>query len=622
MPSSSSKFFKLNFRPGFHRESTQYSEEGSWYDGDRVRFREGRPENIRGYQKHTSTAIIGTSRDLQTWINNNTEKLISTGTEQRLNIFYNGTNYDVTPIISTVSVEAGVLGNFNTSAGSSLVEVSLTNHNTSVGDWIYFTSASINGYEAVHDFATSAFGGPTFQVASVAGLNNFYFSLNSVAASTETNMGNATLKFLLKTEQTNNIQGLGYGAGVYNAGVSITNERAWSAPAQFSNIVFLANQWSLDNWGEDLLAVRRGSQLFHWDADASISPVRASIVGTGPSKINSIVVSPNDRHVIALGTNEYATSIFNPLLLRWSDQEDYTNWTPSISSTSGELQLIDGTKIVGGIRSRNTIHVWTDKALYGLQYTGPPFIFNLQQLGSNCGLLSPHAAVAVNGISYWMGYNNFYAFNGQVQRLDCTIRRYLYDSFNMTQADKVYAGANSEFNEVIWLYPSSGSNEPNNYVIYNYAENHWVYGSGFFTTFEDRVVFDNTITTGAINSLENNYYWDNEPVSVFTGDGSALPSYVESADFDITDGDDIMFMDKAIPDFTINHGSLKFSIKTKMYPAGTEIEKGPYVINVGTQKIDLRSRGRQAVVRVSTADSGTSWKYGSIRLALQADGKR
>jgi len=618
MASSSSRLSKLNFKPGFHRESTQYSEEGKWFDGDRVRFREGKPENLRGYRKHYSEDILGTSRDLISWISNNTQKYLATGTEQRLNILYNNNNYDVTPITTIVTLTSVM----NVQAGSPIVSVSLTNHGVSVGDWIEFTSTSLPGFSEGTNFAVSAFGGPTYKITSKSGLNNFAFTVNYTADSNLTDVGIATANYLLPTEPTDSIQGLGYGAGVYNAGVSTTGLRAWNVQASSSNITFLANQWSMDNWGEDLLAVRRGSELFHWDADASATPQRANIVSTSPSKINSIVVSPNDRHVIALGTNEAGTSIFNPLLVRWSDQEDYTNWTPNISTTSGEIQLVDGTEIIGGIRSRNAIHIWTDRAMYALNYVGPPFIFNNTLLGNNAGLIGPHAAVALEGVTYWMGINDFFAFNGRVQKLDCTVRRHIYDSFNMTQGDKVYAGTNSEFHEVIWLYPSTDALEPDRYIIYNTVENHWVFGTGFFNTFEDRVVFDNTITTGAVSASGDNYYWDNEPSGIFTGDGQALTSYIESADFDIEDGDQLMFIDRIIPDYTIDSGSITFTIDTKQYPSGTTITKGPFTINAGTQKIDMRARGRQASVRVSSTEAGTSWRWGSVRMGIQPDGGR
>ena len=623
MASTGSSFKLIDFKPGFHHESTQYAEEGNWYSGDRVRFRVGRPENMRGYAKHNTNPLIGTARDIVSWINNNTEKLMSTGTEQRLYVYYNDYNYDITPITTVVSVLQGTYGNFVTSVGSPLIKVSMTNSGVSVGDWIYFASASVNGFGAAHDFATSAFGGPTFQAVSVLGANAFWISVASVAVSNETAMGNATLSFLLATQQTTNIQGLGYGAGIYNAGASTTNYRAWNTAASTSGITFLANQWSLDNWGEDLLAVRRGGPLYAWDANASVAPARAAIVSTSPAKINSMLVSPNDRHVLAFGTYEYATSAFNPLLVRWSDQEDYTNWTPSISSTSGEIKLIDGTKIVGGIRSRNVIHVWTDRSLYGVQFIGPPYIFSQTQLGANCGLVGPHAAVAVDGLAFWMSKNNFFAFNGgRVEKLACTVNEYVFNDLNYGQADKIYCGYNSEFNEVIWLYPSETALEPDRYVVYNTQENHWVFGTSFYGTFEDKSIFDNTLATGATPVSASSYIWDSEPVSVYTGNGLALTSYLESADFDIETGSNIMFVDKLIPNFDINQGSINFSVNTRMYPDGPVTEKGPYPINDSTQKVDLRARGRQLNVRVSTSDLGTYWRWGSLRLAIKKDGAR
>lgn len=618
MPSSLSRLNKVIFKPGFFRETTKYAAEGHWWDGDRVRFRQGLPENMRGYSKMINAEILGIPRDILSWANNNTQKLLSVGTNKRLYLVAGNTNYDITPVTTVVSLT----NQFDTSAGSNKIRVSLTNNGTSVDDYLFFTSASINGFSQGTNFAASAFGGPMYRVVSVSGINNFYVSTNYNAVSTNIATGNATANFLISTQQTVNIQGLGYGAGPYNAGTSTTGARAWNTAANSSGIIFLANQWSLDSWGEDLLAVRRGGPLYHWDANASTTPERAVIVSTAPAKINSIVVSPNDRHVIALGTYEYATSVFNPLLIRWSTQEDYANWTPSISSTAGEIKTIEGTQLVGGVRSRNAIHAWTDKAMYGLQFVGPPFIFSLTQLGSDCGLVGPHAAVGIDGSSYWMSDDNFYSFNGRVNRLNCTVKRYVFDAFNLSQRDKVFAGANAEFNEVIWLIPANNSMEPSLYVIYNILEDHWVYGSTFYTTFEDMNVFDNTITTGKVSNGDPMYYWNNEPVSVYTGNNQALSSYLESADFDLDDGDKLMFIDRVIPDYTLENGDLQFSIETKLYPSGTPVTKGPYRIANTTTKIDFRARGRQASVKVSTADYNVKWRWGGVRLAMQEDGQR
>ena len=622
MTSTTARLFKFNLRPGIRRESTDYSESGSWYDCDRVRFREGKPENLRGYQKHLDTTFDGTARDLLTWQNNNTEKLLSFGTEQKLYVLASDILYDVTPIVSTVTVGTdGTAGKLATVSGSNKIAVSLNSNGVSVNDHIFFTSASIRNFASTN-FAASSFGGPVFRAVSTSGTNRFLISTTSVATATSTCAGTATVNFLLRTGQNDNIQGLGYGAGVYTAGVSTTGGRAWNRPAESSGITFAATQWSLDNFGEDLLAVRRGGNLLHWDADASTRPIRAAIVTTAPASINSIVVSPNDRHVLAFGTNEFAGGAFNPLLIRWSDQEDFTNWTPSVSSTSGELQVVDGTTLKGGIRSRNTIHVWSDQALYSLQYVGPPFIFAISQLGTNCGLIGQHAAINVDGISYWMGDNNFYRFDGRVDKLNCTVRRYLYDDFNMAQGDKVYAAVNSEFHEVVWYYPKEGSLEPNAYVLYNYEEDTWAYGTGFYTTFKDATVFTNTIATGKVSAGATPHIWDNEPVSIFTGDGVALSSFLQSADFDIDDGNDLIFADRIIPDYTINQGSINMSVNFREFPAANTIEKGPFEINSGTKKIDFRGRGRQSNVRVSCNDFNTSWKWGSVRMAIQRDGKR
>ena len=627
MSSTISKLSKLNLKPGFHRESTQYSEEGRWFDGDRVRFREGKPENLRGYNKfilEDERTLDGIGRDLITWSNNNSEKLLSVGTEKKLYIVDGSFPYDVTPIVSTVTIGNDcTTGSFSTVSGDSLVFVSLTNNTTSIGDYIEFTSASTNGFSQGTNFAASAFGGPVLEVVSVAGANNFAVSVKFASNATQSGPGQGTAHFLLATGSNDSIQGTGYGAGPYLAGTSLTGARAWSTPASVTNIVFSGSQWSLDTFGEDLLAVKKGFQLSHWDADASVTPERAVIIPASPAKINSIVVSPNDRHVVALGANEFSSNDFNPMLIRWADQQDFGNWTPSINSTSGELIVVDGTEIVSGIRTRNSILIWTDNALYGMQFVGPPFIFNIQQLGSNCGLIGPHASVAVDSAAFWMSDDNFYVFDGSVRKLDCTIRRHLYDNFNNTQKDKVYCATNSEFHEIVWLYPTEESSEPDAYVLFNYVENTWVYGSNFFTTYADDSVFDNTITTGRVSVSAETRIWNNEPEDIFNGDGEALTSFLESADFDLEDGGDIMFLSRIIPDITFGAGTnLNFSINLKDFPADAASEKGPYTLNSSTKKVDLRARGRQANVRVSTSDLNSEWRWGNLRIALQPDGKR
>jgi hypothetical protein len=612
MASTAGRLSKLEFVPGFHRESTQYAEEGKWYDGNRVRFREGKPENMRGYEKAVNdTPFTGIARDLITWSDNDTKKLMSFGTEKFLYVVDSNQLYDSTPFVSATTLTSVM----NTQLNSPLVSISITNHGVSVNDRIFITSATSIGGSGI------LLSGE-YSVVAVGSLNTFTISATTSALAAVTDGGTADIEFILPVENTVPVQGTGYGAGTYNAGVSTTNARAWNRPAATGAITFKNSQWSLDNWGEDMVACRRGGKIFYLNVDASITPERAVVVSAAPSINNYIRVSPNDRHLIAYGSNEFGTGDYNPMLVRWSDQENFNDWTPSINSTSGEVILTGGTEIRGAIRSRNAINIWTDNAMYTQQFVGPPFIFNFQQVGTNCGLIAPHAAVDVDGIAYWMGENNFYAFDGRVRNLDCPVRRYLYDSFNMVNKDKVFAGTNSEFNEIIWLYCSQFSTEPDSYIIYNYKENHWVFGSSFYSTFADKVIYDNTIATGQVSATAPRYVWNNEPSNEYKGDGQILPSYLESAEFDIEDGNNILFIDRIIPDYTItNNGSVELTLQFQEYPNSPIITKGPYTVQQTTKKVDLRGRGRQAKIIVSASSDG-SWRWGSVRANIQPDGMR
>jgi hypothetical protein len=620
---------KLNFLPGFHRESTQYAEKGKWFDGNRVRFREGKPENLRGYVKHNTDSINGEVRDLLSWADNDTRPHIILGSNKEVLVEEGQEFYDVTPIVSVVSAS----NNLGTTANSVTVSVNITNHGLESGDRIIFEAAATVGDNIV--LTSSSSGGPIFAVVTAPDLNNFTIESAVSATSTSATAGGTavSIAFLLQNELSDSIQGLGYGASYYQAGASITGTRAWNVAASSSGITFRGAQWQFDNWGEDILALRRGGNIYYYDADISTTPERMKPITSStnaplitatnaPSQSNFLIVSPNDRHAICYATNEFGTGDFNAMLVRWSDQEDFTQWTPATSTTSGETILADGTEIVGAVRSRNAIHIWTDNAMYTQQFVGPPFIFGFQQVGTDCGLIGPHAAIDYDGVSYWMGNNNFYAFDGRVNNLPCTVRRFLFDSFNMTNKDKVYAGVNSEFKEIIWLYPKADSTEPNAYIIYNVEERTWVYGDSFYTTFEDRNVFSNTLATGRVSATDSTYLWDNEPEGIYTGDGQELTSFLESSKVDLGEGDDILFIDKLIPDYTLSSGeTIEVFVQTNQYPAAPAIVKGPFTITETTQKIDMRARGRQASFRVSGTNSG-SWRWGSVRANIKPDGRR
>ena len=718
---------KFDFRQGFNRETTQYAEGQSWYDGNRVRFRAGRPENMRGYEVRTSTTFDGSARDLIVWTDADSKARAIFGTPDKLYEHDGDQIYDITPLQSSVT-----LANcFGTSSGTTRVCCSDAAHGRAVGDYVYFTSTAAIGSSNV------SLSGNVYPITSIASGAVFTISVSANADSTESDAGSATFNYYIPTGSSVAAAGVGYTAAAYNAtdptsvGISkisttgsstlvtvscaaahggVANDtvifipisaaahpvtvggnliltqssvgsvnvggpeftivsinstqiivsvntaasstenatsnlrttariypqvagsvaspyRAWNEPASASasGLVIQIAQWSLDNWGEDVISNRRGSNIFYFDSDASVTPVRATSITTSPISVNSIIVSPNDRHLIALGANEYAadatvSGTFNPMLVRWSDQDDRTNWVPSVSSTSGEVVLTDGTKIVGGVRARGAINIWTDNSLWLMEFVGPPFTFRFNQAGTNCGMIGPHAGVDYNGVTYWMGYDNFYRYTGQVELIPCTVRRYLFDDINSSYYDKVYAGINSEFKEIIWLYASGDGTECDKYVIFNPEENYWVYGEMIFTTFADKEIFGNTITTG-VTASGNNIY-NNEPDSVFTANGETLVSYIESGDFDVADGNALMFMNKIIPDYDLSGGKLRMKIITRQYPESTESVTKEFDVFNTTQKVNFRSRGRQAKVRVSCASNNASWRWGSIRLGLQGDGGR
>ena len=691
----------LNFRPGIHRESTQYAEEGSWYDGNRVRFRDKRPENIRGYETKTPDILLGTGRDLLTWQDNITQKQMAIGTEKALYLYNNGGVFNITPVRASVSLTNA----FGTQSGNARVCVSDTAHGLASGDFAVFTSSSV-----ATDFSFNSM----FEV-SVIGTNSYAFNASTSAASNQSAAGHATAHYLLKSGASIGITGTGYGAAAYDAetltsvvltsvinvvaatvAVSITSNshnleindyvyfttattvggnivltsstfggpifkvvsvetantftinslvnaaatsagaglataqflvsasstddfRTWNSPAASSGIQFEAVNWTLDNFGEILLANRRGGNLFQW-FPTSGGGVRANAVTNAPVSSNSFVVSPNDRHVVCFGCSNIAGTR-EPLLVRWSDQNNYNNWTPSISSTSGENNLTGGTVIVQGIRSRNQIAILTDEVLYGMRFTGPPFIFSFTELGTGCGGVSQHGGIDMDGVPVWMGRDNFFILDGnRVRRLDCTVRRFIYDDINTSELGKIFCGLNSEFKEVTWLYPSANSTECNRYVSWSMEENYWVYGEAIWPTWNDSTTFDNVITTGTSVGVTRIY--DNEPPGVFTAKGLKLDSFIESADFGIGDGNEMLFVDRLIPDMTINNGQVSFTIQTKEFPNSQLRTKGPFDLTQSTETVRFRSRGRQARIKLENNATGTEWRYGELRLDIQDDGLR
>lgn len=623
---------KLQFAPTILRETTQYAAEGSWYSADKVRFRAGKPQNIRGWQKKATQAVLGTPRGLHIWRALDGKKYAAWGSDKALQLYYGGEIFDITPVSASVSVTAGGI---TTSSGSVFVHVSNTGHGRNLTDTINFVSVSALGGVSLQ--------GHTYEITSVAE-NTFHVSVQSTAASNEGTSGTSFIFYNIFSGTSVATPGLGYGAADYGdtrASVTVggvVTLGGWSSPAASSDITIDLRQWSLDNLGEDLVAAHNDGRIYRWFASGGpevraveVSTTTTAGVSTGvPLKNDFILISPRDRHVISLGCTDFSTDIKDPMILRYSDQANINEWTPSVSTTSDQIRLGEGNRIIGALPSRDLILIWTDIALYGMQFVGPPFTFALSELGTQCGLISPHAAADFNGNAYWMGEDNFFSFDGAVKILPSTVRLYVFDDFNRDNKAKVFCGINQEFKEVIWLYPSADSSECDRYVIFSPSENYWTFGTSNWSTWFDKGVFDTILTTG-VSSTGQAHLFDNEPPDVYTDENAQpIASYIESAEFDIQDGDDVLFVDRIIPDFDFKTSVAPFSsisirLTTKRFPQDTaKQEKGPYTVTAATNKINTRARGRQARVRIDTSIGGaaTAWRLGSLRLDIKPDGKR
>jgi hypothetical protein len=594
-----SKTFRPKLKPGFDQSTTRLTAEGSWYSGDKVRFQDGHPENQRGWQRKHDTAFEGTARAMHAWLDLRGTRRVAVGTECLLQVFEGGTVFDITPVRASAVATSVV----NTSADSLRVVVSAAHGMSTDGDHVVFSqmSATIGG----NVFLSGRYN------TSVIDANSFAVDLSSSAAATSAAAGVVTLNFLVTCGTSIATPGYGWGAGGYGEGT-------YGTPRDSTTLILDIQQWSFDNFGEDLIANIRGGGIYHWNASIGVS-ARASLVATAPSRNNFILISPEDRHLISFGGTDVITSVFDPLLVQWPDTESYTTWMPTVTNAAGSFRLTDGSKIMGAERSRGQLHIWTDNSLHAMIFTGPPFTFSNKLLGTNCGLAGPHSAIDVNGRSYWMGINrNFYTYDGRVRSLPCSVLDAIFDNLNRDQISKVYAGSNSEFSEIIWLYPSASATECDSYAIYNINDGTWYTGTFMWTAWVDQGVYDTPITAGT-----NHYLYDHEPPGVYTSDGQAIESYIETGDFDIEEGDSLLFLSKFEPDTDLTGGNLDFYITTRRYPNSDDATvKGPYTISAATGKISLRARGRQARLRFVTSAVSVSWRIGLPSFVIQSDGNR
>ena len=553
---------KLQFKPGVVRDLTGYTNEGGWRVSNLVRFRYGFPETVGGWQKYSNIQFLGTCRMLFGWIALNNDNLLAVGTHLKFYIERGGGFYDITPIRSTVTLT----NPFTATNGSAIIQVYDVAHGCADGDFVTYSGATGLGGNV-----TAAVLNREYQITYVD-VDNYRITVPVTANSSDTNNGGTvTAAYQINTGLDDQVIGNGWGSGPWS-------RDTWGSPSS-STTYDILRLWSADNYGEDLLFNAREGGVYYWDATSGLNSRAVTLASlssdpTTPTQATQVLISDRDRHVICFGSNNGGSTAQDPLLIRFSSQEDPFDWTSTATNTAGDLRLGNGSAIIRAMETKREILVFTDTNLYSMQFIGPPYTFGIQSISNNISVNSFNSIMAVDDLVIWMGDREFYVYTGKTDPLVCPLKDYVFTDFNFQQREKVYAGINSEFNEITWYYPSANSFENDRYVTFNYRDQVWTYGNLARTAWLDQGVRQYPQATSP-----DNYIYDHE---FGTDDGSTNPpsainAYIESSPLDIADGEQFSFIRRLVPDITFinstNSPRVDFTLKTQNYP-GSNYQDG------------------------------------------------
>jgi hypothetical protein len=635
---------KIPIKPGFNKQETATAAEGQWIDGDYVRFRYGYPEKIGGWSELNSYTLAGPARDQFTWTDLNGNRYAAIGTSKLLIIYTEGVFYDITPLGTALTACT-----YTSTTGSATVTINKAAHGLVTGDYIKFTGVTTPG-PTTTSFTSANFTTNTFEVISVPSSSTFTITMPVTETGTGVTAGGTLTTtpyiFIGPTFQT-----VGYGWGTATWG-----EVAWGEASTSSEVTLSPGNWSLDNFGQILVATIKNGKTFTWDPSvAGALQTRASVMAGAPTATIQTIVSDRDRHLFHFGTETTIGDVSSqsPMFIRFSNQEDYNTYSPTATNTAGTFQLDTGNTIIGAVQGKDYILVLTDQAAYTIQFVGPPFVFSVRQVGTNCGALSMHSIVYAQGAVFWMGYGGgFFVYDGTVKQLPSLVSDFVFTTndgnigINYGAAEIIYGAHNSLFNEVSWFYPKAGSQQIDRCVTFNFLEQVWTTLSLSRTTYIDASTFDKPyatkyITNGTptfptINGVTNlagcSQYFQQEIGTnevLFNGTTNPIPAYIESGEFDISsdqglagDGEFLMKIRRFIPDFKYITGNAKVTLVTRDYPSDSPTTVGPFTVNVNTTKVDTRARNRLISVKIENELIDENWRYGLFRLDIQSDGRR
>lgn len=632
---------RIPFKGGFNKQITKSEASNQWTDGDFVRFRYGEPEKIGGWQQAVSTTIPGVARATHIWTDKDGTEYIAIGTSKGLFLFYGSAIYDISPL------ETAITGlTFTSTNGSATVTVNKTSHNLTAGEFVVFSSVTMPGSGT--GFTAANFTDNPFQIITAA-TNSFTITMpSSESGAGITAAGSGSVQAYVGVGSATQTLGFGWGTGVWDG------SNGWGSATAASATSLEPANWSLDNYGTILIATIKNGGTFEWNPTSGVT-TRATSVTTNPTASVMTIVSDTDRHLIHLGTETTIGNIStqDKMFIRFSDQEDRTDYVPVSTNTAGTFQLDSGSKIVSAARGKDYIFVVTDTSAYIMQFVGPPFTFSIRQVGSNCGAMSQHSLVHVDGIMYWMGKSGgFYAYDGgSVKKLTCSVEDFVFTTqtsddlgFNFGQSEQVFAGYNTLFTEINWFYCKDGSTQIDRCVTLNYREGLWTTSSLARTAYSDKYVLDNPYateysTTGlpsvSINGITNEFgaatlykhETGNNQLDVL-GNKTAINAFIESGDFEMpmegSAGEFFVKIRRIIPDFGKLDGNAQITINLKDFPSETEASSplGPFTVTSSTKKVDTRARGRLASLKIENTSTDESWRFGAFRADVQPDGRR
>ena len=622
---------KLQFKPGVNRDQTNYTNEGGWYAGDKIRFRSGQPQKIGGWLKSNIQVLIGVCRQMFTWITSYSDNYMAVGTNKKLYIDAGAQLYDITPVQHTSTTLGAAAGPFTATSGSSTLTVSYstdTTYNPEVGNYVTYSGATTLGGNITAAVLNAVYG---YEILTVNTTSKTYtIKVTATANSSDTAKGGATVtaKYDIDVGPLVNVYGYGWGAGAWGRGT-------WGS-GSITPITIYQQDWFFDNFDNDLVANIRNGTPYYWALDSSFTTraiPMADVSGASdvPTTVMQLLVSQGDKHLLAFGATPYGGGAFDPLLIRWSNQDEPVNFTPLPTNSAGFIRVSRGDSIIRAIPTRQEILVFTNATLNSLQFLGTTDVFGIQELSDNISIASPRAVVTVSSNAFWMGTDKFYVYSGRVDTLPCTLRNHVFENINFDQMDQVVCGTNEQWNEVWWAYPTANSLVNDAYVIYNHFDKIWYYGSINRTAWNDSPLRE---YPQAVGGADGSQYIYNHEIGV---DDDVLPmaSYIQSSDFDIIDGDQFMLIKRIIPDVGFDGSNLVtnpapsvlFTIKPRNFPGsefGTSPAKDVITTNVDnyTNQVFLRARAREMGFKISSADIGVQWQLGSPRLDGRPDGKR